>query len=112
MSEDTAEEVRVAGIYRRCYVAFQLRDLCNEMPIHTVAQRYNVSTGSVQTLSQVCEGFAAGVIQFCDQMGWEMLKSVLDRKFPRAFPAPERKLYEHLLQRPVLAHNGFRERNS
>ena len=85
LSEDTAEEIRRAGIYRRCYVAFQLRDLCNELPIHTVAQRYNVSTGSVQTLSQVCEGFAAGVIQFCDRMGWGMLKSVLERKIFLSF---------------------------
>lgn len=83
LPENTDQEVRSASIYRRCYVAFQLRDLCNEMPIHTVAQRYKVSTGSVQSLSQVCEGFGAGVIQFCDRMGWGMLKSVLDHMSDR-----------------------------
>ena len=83
LPENTEQEVRSACIYRRCYVAFQLRDLCNEMPIHTVAQRYNVSTGSVQSLCQVCEGFGAGVIQFCDRMGWGMLKSVLEHMSDR-----------------------------
>lgn len=83
LPETTGQEVRTARIYCRFYGAFQLRDLCNEMPIHAVAQRYNVSTGSIQTLSQTCEGFAAGIIQFCDQMGWEMLKSVLEHMSDR-----------------------------
>jgi DNA polymerase theta len=26
--------------------------------------------GSVQTLAQTCEGFAAGMIKFCETMGW------------------------------------------
>ena len=34
--------------------------------------------GYVQTLSQTCEGFAAGMIKFCERMGWGMLHSVLE----------------------------------
>ena len=78
LPESTPEEVRKARIYRRFYTALQLRDLCNEMPIHVVARKYDVPRGFVQTLAQICEGFAAGMIQFCDKMGWGMLKAALE----------------------------------
>lgn len=83
LPENTAEEVRIARIYRRFYVALQLRDLCNEMPIHVVARKFEVSRGSVQTLAQVCESFAAGMIKFCERMGWGMLKVALEHMFDR-----------------------------
>lgn len=37
----------------------------------------------MQTLAQTCEGFAAGMIQFCDTLGWGMLKSVLEHMVDR-----------------------------
>ena len=63
--------------------ALQLRDLCNEMPIHTVARKYDVPRGFVQTLAQICEGFAAGMIRFCEVMGWGMLKAALEHMSDR-----------------------------
>lgn len=77
------EEVSFARTYRRFYAAFQLRDLCNEIPIHAVARKFEVPRGFVQTLAQTCEGFAAGMIQFCDRMGWGMLKSTLEHMCDR-----------------------------
>lgn len=68
--ETTTEEKQQARVYRRFYQALQLRDLCNEMPIHVVAQKYDSPRGSVQTLSQTCHGFAAGVVKFCQHMDW------------------------------------------
>ena len=53
------------------------------MPIHAVAHKYQVSRGSVQTLSQICEGFAAGVIRFCERMEWSMLKAALEHMCDR-----------------------------
>ena len=73
----------MARIYRRFYAALQLRDLCNEVPVHLVARKYEVSRGSVQTLAQICEGFAAGMIMFCDKMGWGMLKVTLEHMCDR-----------------------------
>lgn len=70
LPERTPEEKNTARVYRRFYLALQLRDLCNEMPIHRVAQKYDVARGAVQTLAQTCEGFAAGMIKFCEHMGW------------------------------------------
>lgn len=70
MSEKTQEEKNLARVYRRFYLALQLRDLCNEVPIHAVSRKYDMPRGTVQTLSQTCQGFAAGMIKFCEKMGW------------------------------------------
>ncbi|EEY18630.1 conserved hypothetical protein [Verticillium alfalfae VaMs.102] len=78
LKESTAEEQDVIRVHRRFYMALQLRDLCNEMPIHVVARKYDVHRGAVQTLSQTCTGFAAGMIKFCEQMGWGIMSAALD----------------------------------
>ncbi|GKT42201.1 DNA polymerase theta [Colletotrichum spaethianum] len=70
LKETTAEEKETMRVHRRFYMAFQLRDLCNEMPIHAVARKYDVPRGAVQTLAQTCHGFAAGMIKFCEHMDW------------------------------------------
>lgn len=68
----------LAQVYRRFYLAFQLRDLCNEVPIHVVSRKYRLPRGAVQTLSQTCQGFAAGMVKFCQTMGWGALAAALD----------------------------------
>ncbi|CAK7234675.1 hypothetical protein SEUCBS140593_009022 [Sporothrix eucalyptigena] len=78
LKETTPSEKATARIYRRFYLALQLRDLCNEMPVHRVAQKYDTPRGAVQTLAQTCEGFAAGMIKFCEHMGWGAMASVLE----------------------------------
>ncbi|KAK4239813.1 P-loop containing nucleoside triphosphate hydrolase protein [Achaetomium macrosporum] len=78
LRETTAEEKEAARRYHRFYLALQLRDLCNEMPIHRVAQKYDMPRGSVQTLAQTCQGFAAGMIKFCETMGWGAMAAILD----------------------------------
>ncbi|PMD31140.1 P-loop containing nucleoside triphosphate hydrolase protein [Hyaloscypha variabilis F] len=78
MKESTAQEIEIARIYRRFYTALQLRDLCNEMPVHAVARKYDIPRGTVQTLAQTCQGFAAGMIKFCERMNWGALAAVLD----------------------------------
>ena len=70
LKETTTSERESARVYRRFYLALQLRDLCNEMPVHVVALKYDMPRGIVQNLSQTCQGFAAGMIKFCELMGW------------------------------------------
>ena len=60
IKEDDPKQLQLSRIYRRAYAAFQLRDLSNEIPLSTIARRYNVPRGVVQTLAQTCHGFAAG----------------------------------------------------
>ncbi|KAF3399553.1 DNA polymerase theta [Talaromyces pinophilus] len=76
--EDDPKQLQLSRIYRRAYAAFQLRDLSNEIPLSTIASRYNVPRGVVQTLAQTCHGFAAGMVKFCQRMGWGMLAVVLE----------------------------------
>ncbi|KAI9885208.1 MAG: hypothetical protein M1823_003011 [Watsoniomyces obsoletus] len=83
LRETTPEEVNIARVYRRFYAALQLRDLCNEMPVHVVAKKYDMPRGAIQNLSQTCEGFAAGIIKFCQRMGWGMLAAVLEHMSDR-----------------------------
>ncbi|KAL6868447.1 P-loop containing nucleoside triphosphate hydrolase protein [Trichoderma novae-zelandiae] len=78
LKENTPEEKELARVYRRFYLALQLRDLCNEMPIHVVARKYDSPRGSVQTLAQTCQGFAAGMIKFCEHMGWGVMAAALE----------------------------------
>ncbi len=60
MKESTPYEVEIARIYRRLYAELQLRDLCNEMPIHAVARKYDLPRGIIQSLARTCHGFATG----------------------------------------------------
>ncbi|KAI1864264.1 hypothetical protein JX265_008635 [Neoarthrinium moseri] len=78
MKESTPGEREISRIYTRFYLALQLRDLCNEVPIHLVAQKYDMPRGSVQTLAQTCQGFAAGMVKFCEHMDWGMMAAALD----------------------------------
>ena len=84
MKESTAQEIETARIYRRFYSALQLRDLCNEMPVHAVARKYDIPRGTVQNLAQTCHGFAAGMNKFCERMNWGALVPVLDHFFRSA----------------------------
>ncbi|KAH8700613.1 putative DNA-directed DNA polymerase theta [Talaromyces proteolyticus] len=78
LREENSAQLQLTRIYRRAYTAFQLRDLSNEVPLSTIANRYGTSRGVIQTLAQTCHGFAAGMVKFCQRMGWGMLAVVLD----------------------------------
>lgn len=115
LKEVTAEEIDRARTYRRAFAAFQLRDLCNEVPIHHISTRYRVPRGSVQNLAQTCHGFAAGMIKFCERMGWGMLAAVLEHMIDRLRAGARADLLEmaqvtHVKSRMarILWENGFK----
>ncbi|KAK4165689.1 P-loop containing nucleoside triphosphate hydrolase protein [Cladorrhinum sp. PSN259] len=78
LKQSTPEEKDTARRYYRFYQALQLRDLCNEMPIHRVAQKYDTPRGMVQSLAQTSQGFATGMVKFCETMGWGAMAAALD----------------------------------
>ena len=69
----------------------------------------------MQTLAQICEGSAAGMISFCDKMGWGMLKVALEHMSDRLEAGARADLLE-LAKIPfvksrtarVLWENGFK----
>ena len=83
LKESSAEDLEMARIYKRFYAALQLRDLCNEVPVHIVAQKYEIPRGAVQALAQTCQGFAAGMVKFCERMRWTALAAALDHMSDR-----------------------------
>jgi replicative superfamily II helicase len=115
LPETSQKERDTARVYRRFYAALQLRDLCNEMPIHMIARKYDVPRGFIQNLAQTCEGFAAGTIKFCERMGWGMLRSILEHMSDRLKAGAKTDLLE-LAQMPyvksrtarVLWENGLK----
>ncbi|KAL4898218.1 hypothetical protein BDV59DRAFT_166419 [Aspergillus ambiguus] len=115
LKENTPEQVKMARIYRRAYTAFQLRDLSNEVPLAVIANRYRIPRGAIQTLAQQCHGFAAGMVKFCQRMGWGMLAAVLDHMRDRLEAGARADLLE-LAQvtyvkgwtARLLRENGFR----
>ncbi|PYI03628.1 DNA-directed DNA polymerase theta [Aspergillus sclerotiicarbonarius CBS 121057] len=115
LKENSPEQVKQARIYRRAYTAFQLRDLSNEVPLSTVASRYRIPRGAVQTLAQQCHGFAAGIVKFCQRMNWGMLAAVLDHMRDRLEAGARADLLEMAQVTYVkgwtarlLRENGFR----
>ncbi|KAJ5934146.1 Helicase C-terminal [Penicillium verhagenii] len=115
LKELTPEQIQKARIYRRAYTAFQLRDLSNEVPLATIAQRYHIPRGTVQTLAQQCHGFAAGIVKFCQRMNWGMLAAVLDHMRDRLEAGARADLLEmaqvtfvQSWTARLLRENGFR----
>ncbi|OAA73140.1 DNA-directed DNA polymerase theta [Cordyceps fumosorosea ARSEF 2679] len=113
--ENTPEAKELSRVYKRFYLALQLRDLCNEVPIHVVARKYDSPRGAVQTLSQTCHGFAAGVIKFCQHMDWGLMAAALDHFSDRLLAGARTELLS-LAKIPfiksrtarVFWENGFR----
>ncbi|RJE20334.1 DNA polymerase theta [Aspergillus sclerotialis] len=115
LKESTPDQITQSRIYRRAYTAFQLRDLSNETPISTIATRYRIPRGAVQTLAQQCHGFAAGIVKFCQKMDWSMLAAVLDHMRDRLEAGARADLLEMTQVTYVkswtarlLRDNGFR----
>ncbi|KAI2788987.1 hypothetical protein POX_e07013 [Penicillium oxalicum] len=115
LREKTPAQQLQARIYRRAYTAFQLRDLSNEVPISTIASRYRIPRGAVQTLAQQCHGFAAGIVKFCQRMNWGMMAAALDHMRDRLEAGARADLLEMAQVTYVkswtarcLRENGFR----
>lgn len=94
LPEESEADILVARKYRRFYVALQLRALCNEETISSVAKRFDVARGKVQALFENCHGFAAGMIKFCERMSWGMLGAVLEHMADRLRAGARTELLE------------------
>ena len=62
---------------RRAYLALQLHQTINEVPLETVAKRFNVDRGELQTRMQSAAMFAATVVSFCRRMEMWQLETLL-----------------------------------
>jgi len=74
------------------------------MPVHVVARKYQIPRGSVQTLAQTCHGFAAGMIKFCERMGWGALAAALDHMSDRLKAGTSNTEPQYLYQCWIWTH--------
>nr|XP_054753461.1 DNA polymerase theta-like [Lytechinus pictus] len=65
------------AIHRRFYTTLVLQELVNEVPLPTVAAKYNCGFGQLQSLQQSASTFAGMVTVFCSRLGWWNLELLL-----------------------------------
>lgn len=104
LPESTTQEIRTARIYRRVYSTFALRDICNEIPISTIALRYNLPRGHIQTLAQTCHGFAAGMIKFCQRMAAPPLSETMSNHHLHSTSVPDPQASGFSMLAAILTH--------
>lgn len=64
-------------VYKRFYVALALKDLVNEIPLNTVARKFNCNRGMLQSLQQSAATFAGIVTSFCTALNWNVLAGIV-----------------------------------
>ncbi|XP_044743905.1 DNA polymerase theta-like [Chrysoperla carnea] len=66
-------------IHRRFYVALALRELVEEVPLATVAEKYKCNRGLLQSLQQSASTFAGMVTAFSKQLGWSSVELLVSQ---------------------------------
>eukprot|EP01119_Soliformovum_irregulare_P015105 TRINITY_DN4206_c0_g1_i1.p1 TRINITY_DN4206_c0_g1~~TRINITY_DN4206_c0_g1_i1.p1 ORF type:complete len:645 (+),score=185.99 TRINITY_DN4206_c0_g1_i1:1315-3249(+) len=67
----------------RFYYTLQLVDLINEVPLDTVAERFDSNRGALQTLMQSSQSFAIQVSNFCKVMDYWSISMLLSQYVQR-----------------------------
>ena len=94
LPDSTPSEVAIVRTYRRFYTALILHDLCHEVSTSALSRTYGIPRGHIQNLAQSAHGFAAGMINFCQRMGWGMLSAVLEHMSDRLLAGAQAELLE------------------
>jgi DNA polymerase theta len=108
VSTYTSAQQRAVMIHRRFFAALALQDLVKEVPIATVALKYGISKGLVQSLQTSAGMFAGMVTVFCEKLGWNNLELLLSQFQGRLTFGVERELTD-LVRISLL--NGQRARS-
>lgn len=94
-------------VHRRFYTALALHDLVNEVPLNSVATKFNCSRGMLQSLQQSAATYAGMVTSFCHRLGWSSCELIINQFQNRLHFGTHRELLD-LLRLPSL--NGPRAR--
>ncbi|KAJ1521532.1 hypothetical protein ONE63_003193 [Megalurothrips usitatus] len=94
-------------VHRRFYAALALHDLVNEVPLNTVAAKFNCTRGMLQSLQQSAATYAGMVTSFCHRLGWSSVELLVHQFQDRLHFGTHRELLD-LLRLPSL--NGPRAR--
>ncbi|KHN89097.1 DNA polymerase I, thermostable [Toxocara canis] len=99
-------------VHLRFISALALFELINERPLITVARRFRINRGALQSLQQQSATYACMVVAFCERLGWVYLRSILDGFSERLAFGVRRELTElvKLLGMDARRARAFHER--
>uniref|UniRef100_A0A6Q2ZFJ9 DNA-directed DNA polymerase n=1 Tax=Esox lucius TaxID=8010 RepID=A0A6Q2ZFJ9_ESOLU len=90
----TDRQRRQMAIHKRFFTTLVLQDLVNEVPLGTVATKYNCSRGQLQSLQQSASTYAGMVTVFCRRLGWHSLELLLSQYQTRLSFGVQRELMD------------------
>nr|XP_046269231.1 DNA polymerase theta [Scatophagus argus] len=90
----TEKQRRQMAIHKRFFTTLVLQDLVNEVPLGTVASKYNCSRGQLQSLQQSASTYAGMVTVFCKRLGWHNMELLLSQYQTRLSFGVQRELID------------------
>ncbi|XP_040001213.1 DNA polymerase theta isoform X2 [Xiphias gladius] len=90
----TEKQRRQMAIHKRFFTTLVLQDLVNEVPLGTVASKYNCSRGQLQSLQQSASTYAGMVTVFCKRLGWHNIELLLSQFQTRLSFGVQRELVD------------------
>ncbi|KAJ4944881.1 hypothetical protein JOQ06_013421 [Pogonophryne albipinna] len=90
----TEKQRRQMAIHKRFFTTIVLHDLVNEVPLGTVASKYNCNRGQLQSLQQSASTYAGMVTVFCKRLGWHNMELLLSQFQTRLSFGVQRELVD------------------
>uniref|UniRef100_A0A7N6BK99 DNA polymerase theta n=1 Tax=Anabas testudineus TaxID=64144 RepID=A0A7N6BK99_ANATE len=90
----TEKQRRQMAVHKRFFTTLVLQDLVNEVPLGTVASKYNCNRGQLQSLQQSASTYAGMVMIFCKRLGWHNMELLLSQYQTRLSFGVQRELVD------------------
>ncbi|KAI3353239.1 hypothetical protein L3Q82_019782, partial [Scortum barcoo] len=90
----TEKQRRQMAVHKRFFTTLVLQDLVNEVPLGTVASKYNCNRGQLQSLQQSASTYAGMVTVFCKRLGWHNMELLLSQYQTRLSFGVQRELVD------------------
>ncbi|XP_065814972.1 DNA polymerase theta isoform X1 [Labrus bergylta] len=90
----TEKQRRQMAVHKRFFTTLVLQDLVNEVPLATVASKYNCNRGQLQSLQQSASTYAGMVTVFCKRLGWHNMELLLSQYQTRLSFGVQRELVD------------------
>ncbi|XP_008410516.1 DNA polymerase theta isoform X1 [Poecilia reticulata] len=90
----TEKQLRQMAIHKRFFTTLVLQDLVSEVPLGTVASKYNCNRGQLQSLQQSASTYAGMVTVFCKRLGWHNMELLLSQYQTRLSFGVQRELVD------------------
>ncbi|XP_038157565.1 DNA polymerase theta isoform X1 [Cyprinodon tularosa] len=90
----TDKQLRQMAIHKRFFTTLVLQDLVSEVPLGTVASKFNCNRGQLQSLQQSASTYAGMVTVFCKRLGWHNMELLLSQYQTRLSFGVQRELVD------------------